>query len=148
MVIAVASLYLATPYLAAPSIEIHDPYGRITPKVIGVYMMIHNHGFGQDCLVGAEMISPMKMKAEIHRTIMSNGVARMEPVSSICIPGRSEVELEPGGYHIMIMGNYTEIIDSIKEIVLILHFQRSGDIRITVPIKETAPESMHTHQQS
>ncbi|PWV37424.1 MAG: hypothetical protein DJ555_02270 [Desulfurococcaceae archaeon] len=145
MVIASASLYLATPYLAAPSIEIHDPYGKITPKVIGVYMMIHNHGFGQDCLVGVEMISPMKMKAEIHRTVMISGVARMEPVDSICIPGRSEARLEPGGYHIMIMGNYTEMMDSIKEIVLVLHFQRSGDIRITVPIKETAQGSMHTH---
>ena len=137
VVIAIAALYLAMPYLATPSIEIREPYARITPKAIGVFMMIYNHGFGQDCLVGAEMISPMRMMAEIHRTVVSNGIARMEPVSSICVAGRSEVALKPGGYHIMIMGNYTEMMGSMKEITLVLHFQRSGDIRITVPIKET-----------
>ncbi len=135
-----SGLYLALPYIASPSIEIHEPYARITPKAIGVYMMIQNHGLGQDCLVGAEMINPISIKAEIHRTIISNGVAKMEPVGSICISGRSEVKLEPGGLHIMIMGNFTQ---DIKEITLVLHFQRSGDKVIKAPIKETETSHMH-----
>jgi len=128
-------------YLQSPSIEIHDPRASMTPKAIAVYMMIHNHGFGSDCLVGAEVEEPFKAMAELHRTVLEGGVAKMQPVDRICIPGRSGVSLEPGGYHIMIMGNFT---GNISEITLKLHFEKSGDIMVRVPISGEG-QGMHSH---
>lgn len=139
--IAAAGSYIAWSYLQSPSIEIHDPRAEITPRAIAIYMMIHNHGFGQDCLVGAEIASPFRAEAELHETIVSGGIASMRRVSSICIAGRSEVELAPGGYHIMVMGNFSK---EIRELTLILYFQKSGDIAIKVPIGGTSTET-HMH---
>jgi copper(I)-binding protein len=112
----------------------------MTPKAIAVYMMIHNHGFGSDCLVGVDVEAPFKAKAEIHQTVVEGGVASMKPVDRICVAGRSEISLEPGGYHIMIMGNLTE---DIKELTIVLHFQKSGDIKVRVPI--SSQQETHTH---
>ncbi len=127
-------------YLQTPSIEIHDPRFVMTSKAIAVYMRFHNHGFGSDCLVGVDVEAPFKAKAEIHQTVVEIGVASMKPVDKICIAGRSEVSLEPGGYHIMIMGNFT---GDIKELTIVLHFQKSGDIMVRVPI--SSQEGTHTH---
>ena len=32
----------------------------IDAKALAIYMVIHNHGFGADCLVGAEIASPIQ----------------------------------------------------------------------------------------
>lgn len=139
VVLILAGSYIAWSYLQTPSIEIHDPRANITPKAIAIYMIIHNHGFGEDYLVGAEIASPFKAEAELHETIVSGGIAEMRRVTSICIPGRSEVKLERGGYHIMVMGNFTS---EIRELTVILHFQKSGNITIKVPIASEG--GMHT----
>lgn len=140
IIAAVAGGTILWSYLQTPSIEIHDPRFVMTPKAIAVYMMIHNHGFGSDCLVGVDVEAPFKAEAEIHETVVEGGVASMKPVDRICIAGRSEISLEPGGYHIMIMGNLTE---DIKELTIVLHFQKSGDIRVRVPT--SSQQEKHTH---
>jgi len=140
VVIAAAGSYIAWSYLQAPSIEIHDARAVITPKALAIYMVIHNHGFGADCLVGAEIASPFRAEAELHETIVSGGTASMRRVSSICIAGRSKVDLAPGGHHIMVMGNFSR---EIGELTLILHFQKSGDIAIKVTIASEG--EIHTH---
>jgi copper(I)-binding protein len=137
----VAGATILWSYFQTPSIEIHNPRFVITPKAIAIYMMIHNHGFGADCLVGVDIVKPFTAKTEIHKTEIEGGVARMHPVDMICVAGRSEVELGPGGYHIMVMGNFSS---NIKELAAVLHFQRSGDINIIVPIEASQRET-HSH---
>ncbi len=41
---------------------------------------------------------------EIHHTSMDGGVMRMRPVAELDLPAGQTVKLEPGGYHLMIMG--------------------------------------------
>ncbi len=141
IIAAVAGGTILWSYFQTPSIEIHNPKFVITPKSIAIYMMIHNHGFGADCLVGVDIVRPFTARAEIHKTEIEGGVARMQPVNMICVAGRSEVKLEPGGYHIMVMGNFS---GDIKELTAVLHFQRSGDITIHVPMEASHQEG-HSH---
>ena len=47
--------------------------------------------------------------AELHRTTIENEVMKMEPVPVIEVPARGSVALEPGGYHIMLMGLQTDL---------------------------------------
>ena len=41
-------------------------------------------------------------RAEFHRTVEKEGIARMEPQRVLNIKADSELVLEPGGYHIML----------------------------------------------
>lgn len=42
--------------------------------------------------------------AEIHRSTVEAGVARMEKLDILQVPAKSKVELSPGGLHVMLIG--------------------------------------------
>jgi hypothetical protein len=42
--------------------------------------------------------------AEIHSSDMKDGVMHMHAVDSLALPAGKRVELQPGGYHVMLMG--------------------------------------------
>lgn len=67
----------------------------------GVYLQILNIGDNPDRLIGVETTIGM---AEIHEVQMENDVMRMSPIDGIDIPAGETVHLQPGGWHIMVMG--------------------------------------------
>jgi copper(I)-binding protein len=48
--------------------------------------------------------SPAAKTAEIHSSGMKDGVMHMHAVESLALPAGKRVELQPGGYHVMLMG--------------------------------------------
>jgi copper(I)-binding protein len=48
--------------------------------------------------------SPQFEEVSLHRTIQENGVSRMQPVPALKIPAGTNLELAPGGFHLMFMG--------------------------------------------
>lgn len=87
----------------APDIEISDAWARTTApgqSSGAVYATIINRG-SADRLVG---VASDAGSAMLHRSDNDGGVARMRMLSELPIPGRSSVELAPGGTHIMITG--------------------------------------------
>ena len=48
--------------------------------------------------------SPVAASVELHEMKMDGSVMRMRPVASIDLPKMQDVELKPGGYHVMLMG--------------------------------------------
>jgi copper(I)-binding protein len=67
------------------------------------YMTLHNGGTAADRLMGAR--SEVAGMTELHRTtIDSTGLARMGKVEAVDLPAGATVQLEPGGYHLMLMG--------------------------------------------
>jgi periplasmic copper chaperone A len=74
-----------------------------TAKSAAGYMAISNEGATEDTLIGVEV--DFAAKAMLHTTEFgANGVARMMHVPALTIPAEDTVVLEPGGYHIMLMG--------------------------------------------
>ena len=72
-------------------------------QVAAGYMGISNEGDHSDRLIGVE--ASFAAKAMLHTTEFSaDGVARMTHVEALEIPAGDTVVLEPGGYHIMLMG--------------------------------------------
>jgi len=78
-------------------------------------------------IVLASVTSPIAGKAEIHRTVIENDVARMEPMEDgVEIAPGETFNFEPGGYHIM-------LLDLVKDLqtgdyfALTLHFEMMGD---------------------
>ncbi len=47
--------------------------------------------------------SPAFADVSLHETVIENGVSRMRKVPGLTIPPGGEVELAPGGYHLMLM---------------------------------------------
>ncbi len=66
-------------------------------------------GFGKLINNGPEEIeitgysSPQFASVSLHRSVLEDGVSRMEEVPMLSIGAGSEVELAPGGFHLMLM---------------------------------------------
>lgn len=66
----------------------------------GAFMTLQAHEAA--ALVGAT--SPVAKKVEVHEMKMDGNVMRMRAVPALDLPAMQNVELKPGGYHIMLVG--------------------------------------------
>ena len=48
--------------------------------------------------------SPIAKTVEVHESMTMGGMAHMQAVDSVPLPAGKAVKLEPGGYHVMLMG--------------------------------------------
>jgi hypothetical protein len=77
---------------------------------------------------------------EVHDVVMDGTVMQMMPQhDGLEIQAGEEVALEPGGYHIMMMG-LTESLIAGEEFTAILTFEHAGEVEVTVPILRTEPD--------
>ena len=68
-----------------------------------VYMVLANGGAAADRLMAAQ--ADVANAVEIHETRMEGDVMRMQQVEGgIEVPAGGQVELKPGGYHVMLIG--------------------------------------------
>ena len=87
--------------------EIHasQAWSRFTAPSVPtgvVFMQLHNPGKQADALISAS--SPVAKKVEIHNHINDKGVMRMRQVEKVDVAAGQTVNLQPGGYHVMLMG--------------------------------------------
>jgi copper(I)-binding protein len=80
---------------------------------------------------------------ELHEVVMGdNDVMQMRPVEGgIVIPAGDATLLQPGGLHIMLI-NLTAELQVDDTIDMTLTFAESGDIELTVPVREPEEEGM------
>lgn len=65
------------------------------------YLTLHNPT--SEDITLSELSSPQAGRVELHTHTMSkDGVMRMERLESLIIPAQSEVEMKPGGLHLML----------------------------------------------
>jgi hypothetical protein len=103
-VLLVAVLAGAGPACAA-SLEITAPWLREPPPGqtgAAIYMELHNRGSAPLAVVGARVESAAS--AAIHGHSHADGMMRMYPVPRLEIAPGARVNLEPGGYHLMVGG--------------------------------------------
>ena len=96
------------------------------------YMVIENHGANADNLLGVS--SDVAEFVEVHKTEMQDGIMSMKPVASIEIPAKGEVELKPGGFHVMLIGLKKDLIAG-EKISLVLKFEQAGNVRVEAEIR-------------
>ena len=119
-------------------IEAHDPWARAALKDgnSAVYLLLHNHSTQDDALVGVS--SDVATAVEIHLSqIKANGTMEMVQQESIALPADGEVEIKPGGYHIMLVGLKKDLNIG-EKITITLHFMHHEDISLTVPVLDAA----------
>ena len=84
-------------------VTVSQPWARPTApgqKVGAAYMELKSTQAA--ALVSAA--SPVAGATEVHEMKMEGGVMKMRAVARIELPAGKTVKLEPGGYHIMLMG--------------------------------------------
>lgn len=90
---------------AAESIKIVEPYIRAMPpgqKVTAMFMRMENSSSAMQNLVSVE--TTVSDHIELHQHKMTDGMMEMGQVENISIDANSTASLEPGGYHIMLIG--------------------------------------------
>ena len=116
-------------------LEISNFWVRATPpssKTASAFMKVTNHGLKADKLMTATTSSAKK--TELHSHINDDGVMRMRKVKFINIPMHGQAILQPGSYHIMMMGLKGPLNEGSIAIIR-LHFARSGNIAVPFPVK-------------
>ncbi|NUQ36770.1 MAG: copper chaperone PCu(A)C [Caldilineales bacterium] len=107
------------------------------------YMILHNHGAADDALIGAS--TDICHSVELHETQMENDVMKMRPVAGqrIPIPANGQVELQPGGLHIMFMG-LKQPLEPGARFDLTLTFANAPAQTLSVEVREmSGMSSMH-----
>jgi hypothetical protein len=133
-----AGLFLLTGCGAwAADIGVADAWIREAPpsaKVLAAYMVITNTGKVPVQLSGVD--SRDFASVEVHQSIMHNGKMRMMALESLAIaPGKSVV-LEPGGYHLMLIGPRKKL-QAGDRVVLRLHFDKHEDVLVSAVVKKS-----------
>ena len=70
--------------------------------------------------------SPQFGDVSLHQTVLEGGLSRMKEVPMLNLAAGSEIELAPGGYHLMLMqptGDLTELVE--------IHIDLTGGRRFT-----------------
>jgi copper(I)-binding protein len=130
-------------------ITVTDAFTRATlpgAKSGGGFMTITNAGATADKLVGATTKSAKL--TQVHQMRMEGDVMKMNEVEGgLEVPAGGSVTLEPGGYHVMMMG----LVQALHEgacLEVTLQFQTAGELPVMLSVGGTdadaAPEG-HMH---
>lgn len=124
------------------NIRLIDPWVRAMPpgaKVTGGFMTLQNDGKANDVLLSVS--SPSADVVEIHQTREQDGMMQMQKIDKLPIEAGEVVALQPGGYHLMLIG--LRDTKEIKEnwITLILKFARSGEMEFKAPLRSTTQQA-------
>jgi copper(I)-binding protein len=97
-------LALLLPSSAYAELEYNEAWIKNLPPPVPVragYMTIHNPQAQAVSIV--QIHSDSFASVEIHRTLMQDGMMRMEQVRDLTIAAGETVQLAPGGLHLMMM---------------------------------------------
>ena len=135
---ATASTGMATPAMGGGAPMGGTPGMGGTPMMTGTstsaaYMTIANGGSTPDRLIGAA--SDVAAAIELHTTEVKDNVARMQQVQGIDIPANGEVQLKPGGFHIMLI-NVRRDLKPGDTITLTLTFAQAGKVEVAVQVRQ------------
>ena len=127
---------LATAPAIAGELTVTGAWARSTPpgaKMGAIYLVIDNGSTKSDRLL--KLRTPVASSAEVHRTEVLDGIARMREVAVLHIAAGERVEFKPGGHHVMLTGLNQALVEG-KLVELELVFEVAGPRRIEVAIRK------------
>ena len=146
---AVTAFTLAAPAFAHDyqlgTIKIGHPWARATVAANGgAFLVLENTGTAADKLVSAS--TELAGKVELHTHIKEGDIMRMRPVAAIEVPAGKKVMLEPGGYHVMLLGLKKPLKEG-ERFPLTLQFEKAGKITVEIAVDKpgAGAEQQHKH---
>jgi copper(I)-binding protein len=111
--------------------------GTPAPANTAAYLTLRNASDVADALVGVQ--SPIADTAELHHATMADGVMRMRPVDSVAVPAGGSAVLEPGGYHVMLVG-LRSAVGAGDTVALTLRLRSGRVLELAAPVRRSPPE--------
>lgn len=130
---------------AAAALNITHPWIREAPptaRVLAAYMSIENPGDSAITISGIS--SPDFASAEIHRTVIDDGVARMQRVRQLAVPANGTVTLEPGGLHLMLFGP-VRMLGAGDTVTLTVQLDSGSCMTVSTPVIRQDDDHSHQH---
>lgn len=124
-------------------IRIDHPWARASAgagKTGAAYLTLVNGGSAADRLLAVR--SDAARKTGLHRSLMADGIMKMQPVKVIILPPGGTVALKPGGYHVMFMGLEAPFREG-EMVALTLVFEKAGEIEIEAMIMKAGAMGMN-----
>jgi len=143
----IVTLLAATSLAGADSgLQVSEPWVREAPpasRVLAGYLTLVNTG--DNTVTVTAISSPDFKNAEIHRTLIEAGVARMLAVKQLEVPAGGQLMLEPGGYHLMLFDPLRTLTAG-ATVTLIMHMNNGNQLSATAPvIRKTGEDHSHHH---
>jgi hypothetical protein len=123
------------PDAAADNIVVSDLWIRATPpgaRTAAAYLYISNKGDNDRLL---EIRSERARSVEIHATQEQSGMMRMSRLDSLAVPADSDLQLGPGGFHLMLV----EISDTFvpgDSVLVTLIFEKAGAMDVHFAVRD------------
>lgn len=119
----------------AGDIMIDHPWARATPghaKNGAAFMKLMNMGGTPDRLIEAK--GDVADRVELHTHIHENGVMKMRPSGPIEVPANGHVMLEPGSFHVMMIGLKAPLVEGEKFPVTLV-FEKAGEVTVEIKVE-------------
>jgi copper(I)-binding protein len=144
----IAALAWAVAGSAMAQVDVRSAWARSTVPGqggTGAFMTIVSKDGGK--LVGAA--SAVAGVVELHEMAMENNVMKMRAIPALDLPAGREVELKPGGYHVMLL-DLKRPLKVGEKVQIELRLETRDGKRVTQPVevevRSTAPgKDMHKH---
>jgi periplasmic copper chaperone A len=139
-------------------VSVSGAWARTSPSMVDVgaaYMVLESDD--GDTLLSASVPDTVAGTVEIHETVMGDmgssdttaamgaettmagsGAMSMQPVDSLELPAGEEVALEPGGYHLMLLG-LVEPLETGDTVEITLTFANAGEQIVEAEVRDAAP---------
>lgn len=130
-----------------PGVElVSDAWVRLLPPAqpnTVAYMTLRNLTDADLQIVAAE--SPVARVTELHDHVQdAAGVMRMRQIEAIRIPAHGEVELKPGGLHVMLI-DLLEPLEEGQVVSVTLYVEGFQDLSIRAPVQRDEGGTDHHH---
>lgn len=135
----------ATAEQEAQKISVSNPYAREVPPnamASASFMMLKNSSDKDIYLIEAD--STVAKTVQLHTHVNDNGVMRMRQVPNIKIPAHGMTKLQPGGYHIMLIGLKQPLVSG-HQIQVTLTFKDGSHKIVEMPVKSVMGMQMQHH---
>ena len=109
-----------------------QPAGSMIGSTGAAFMTIKNNGKAADRLVSVD--SDVADAVEIHLSEMKDDVMTMRQVDGVEIPAGGEALLQPGGYHVMLIGLQRELAVG-EKVNLTLTFEKAGQMSVEAEVR-------------
>jgi periplasmic copper chaperone A len=94
-----------------------------------VYLSMTNNGNEADKLIS--VTTPIATMAMLHETKIENDIASMMHLDSLDIPPKADVEMKPGGLHVMLTGLQSPLKEG-DVVTFELQFEKAGNVKFDV----------------
>ncbi len=133
--ILLAATLLSAATAEGAGLRIDNAWVREAPPgaaMLAAYLTLHNDGDQERVLVAVD--SPRFSHVMLHRSLVVDGIARMEHVDELKIPAGGSLSLAPGGYHLMLSA-----VDPAPragdKVEFVLHFRNGEAISVQLPVR-------------